>query len=94
MLVQENSLCCLHMRSLTLSSLSYLLKKTKFLVKISHFEFLVMTEKNMFTNVLSLNISDFSWVFFVKIATPLKKVTPSFPATPLSKLRSCQAPPF
>ena len=25
---------------------------------------------------------------------PLKKVAPSFPATPLSKLRSCQAPRF
>ena len=31
---------------------------------------------------LPLNISDFSLVFFVKIATHLKKVTPSFPATP------------
>ena len=41
------------------------------LVKISQFEFLVMTEK---------------------ITTPLKKVTPSFPATPPLKLRSCQAP--
>ena len=40
------------------------------LVKISQFEFLVMTEK---------------------ITTPLKKVTPSFPATPPLKLRSCQA---
>ena len=25
--------------------------------------------------------------------SPLKNVTPIFPATPLSKLRSCQAPP-
>ena len=32
--------------------------------------------------------------FFVKLQPPLKKVTPSFPATPLSKLRSCQAPLF
>ena len=31
---------------------------------------------------LPLNISDFSLVFFVKIAPHLKKVTPSFPATP------------
>ena len=31
---------------------------------------------------LPLNISNFSLVFFVKIATHLKEVTPSFPATP------------
>ena len=74
---------------------SYLLKVTKFLVKICQFEFLVMTEKNIFvyTLFLSLNTSDFS-LFFCKIATPLKKVTPSFPATFLSKLRSCQTPLF
>ena len=28
-----------------------------------------------------------------KLQPPLKKVTPSFPATSLSKLRSCQGPP-
>ena len=51
---------------------SYLLKVTKFLVKTSQFEFLVMTEKNIFVYKLSLplNISDFSLVFFVKIAPP------------------------
>ena len=39
---------------------SYLLKATKFLVEISQFEFLVMTEKNIFVYklFLSLNISD------------------------------------
>ena len=44
---------------------SYLLKVTKFLVKISQFEFLVMTEKNIFVYklFLSLNISDFSLFF-------------------------------
>ena len=54
-----------------------------------------MTEKNNFVYKLFLlfNISDFR-VFFVKIATPLKKVIPSFPATPFSKLSSCQAPLF
>ena len=41
---------------------------------------------------MSLIISDFSWFFFVKLQPPLKKVTPSFPATPLLKLRSCQVP--
>ena len=42
---------------------------------MSQFEFLVMTEKTIFAYklFLSLNISD----FYVKIATPLKKVTPS-----------------
>ena len=41
---------------------SYLLKVTKFLGKISQFEFLVMTEKNIFAYklFLSLNISDFN----------------------------------
>ena len=67
---------------------SHLLKVTKLLVKTSQFEILVTTEKNIFVYklFLSLNISDFS--FFVCIATP------SFPANPLLKLRSCQAPPF
>ena len=36
---------------------------------------------------MSLNISNFILFFFF-----LKKVIPSFPANPLSKLRSCQAP--
>ena len=68
---------------------SYLLKVTKFLLKISQFEL----QKNIFAYklFLSLNISDL--FFYVKIATPLKKVTP-FPATYLQKLRSCQAPLF
>ena len=49
---------------------SYLLIVTKFLDKISQFEFLVLTEKNIFDYklFLSLNISDF--IFYVKIATP------------------------
>ena len=40
----------------------YLLKLTKFVGKISQFEFLVMTEKNVFAYklFLSLNISDFN----------------------------------
>ena len=40
--------------------------------KISQFEFLVMTRKNIFAYklLLSLNISDFNFFFFVKIATP------------------------
>ena len=41
---------------------------------------------------MSLNISDFNFFFWKLLPPPLKKVTPSFPATPF-KLRSCQAPP-
>ena len=56
------------------------LKVIKFLIKISQFKFLVMTEKNIFANklFLALNISDFS-VFLCKNCTPSptpKKVTP------------------
>ena len=42
---------------------SHLSKVTKFLVKISQFKYLVMTEKNAFPYklFLSLNISDFSY---------------------------------
>ena len=44
---------------------SYLLQVTKFLGKISQFELLVMTEKNIFAYklFLSLNISDFNLFF-------------------------------
>ena len=61
--------------------------------KISQFEFLVMTEKNIFAYklFLSLNISDFHLFLCENCNSPLKKVTPSFSATPLYKLRSCQA---
>ena len=64
--------------------------------KIYHFEFLVMTEKNIFAYklLLSLNMSDSDLFFMWKLQPPpLKKVTSSFPATPLWKLRSCQTPP-
>ena len=63
---------------------SYLLKVTKFLVEISQFEFLVMTEKNIFVHKLfmPLNIQILIY-FYVKIASLLNKVTPSFPANPL-----------
>ena len=42
---------------------SYLLKVTEFLVKVSQFEFLFMTEKNIFAYklFLSSNISDFNF---------------------------------
>ena len=50
-------------------------------------ESLVMAEKNIFASklFLLLNISDFNFFFYVKICIhlpPLKKVTPSFSATP------------
>ena len=50
-----------------------------------------MTEKNIFVYKLfsSLNISDFNLFFMWKLTPPhLKKVTPSFPATP------SESPPF
>ena len=58
---------------------SYLLNVTKFLGEISQFEFLVMAEKNIFAYklFLSLNISDFNLLFFLKIANcPLKSHPP------------------
>ena len=39
---------------------------------------------------LSLNISDFNFLCVCENCAPLHKLTPSSPATPLSKLRSCQ----
>ena len=46
---------------------SYLLKITKFLLKVSQFELFVMTEKNIFVYelFLSLNISDFSYLLYM-----------------------------
>ena len=63
----------------------YILKATKFLVKIFPFEFLVMKKKNIFVYqlFLPLNISDFSSLFYVKIAPPpLQKGHPLFPTNP------------
>ena len=91
-------------KTLKFSSLtrSYLLKVIKFLVKISQFEFLVMTEKKIFVykhfvhQIFQISFHFvFFFFFFVKLKSPLeKKVTPSFPATPLSKLKSSQVSPF
>ena len=65
----------------------YLLKVTKILVDISQFNFLVVTEKNVFAYklFLSLNISDFNLFFMWKSQPPpLKNVTSLFPSnTPL-----------
>ena len=50
----------------------YILKVTTFLVKIFPFELLVMKKKNIFVYqlFLSLNISDFSSLFYVKLDPP------------------------
>ena len=63
---------------------SNVLKVIKFLGEISQFEFLIMTEKNIFAYKLfsSLNISDFNFLFLWKLQPPLKNVTLSLPATP------------
>ena len=70
-------------------------KVTKILVKISQFESLVMTEKNIFAHkhFLSLNISDF--IFYVKIANcPPEKKSPLFPSNLPLKAEVLSSPPF
>ena len=75
---------------------SYLLKVTRSLVKISQFELLVLTEKNIFVYKLFLSLSisfRFQFIFYVKTALPLEKVSPSFPANPL-KIEVQSTPSF
>ena len=73
----------------------YLLKVTKFLGKISQFEFLVMTEKNISAYKLfwSLNISDFNSFLHVKIAIPPQKSHPLFPISPPLTVEVLPSPP-
>ena len=61
--------------------LPYLLKVTKFLVKISHFKSFVMIEKNIFVYELfsSLNILDFNYVLCKNCTPPPEKSHPLFP---------------
>ena len=78
---------------------SNLLKITKFLVKVSQFEFFVMTEKNRFVSklFLSLNISDIVYLLCKNCTTPpppLEKVTPLFPINPPLKIIVLSKPPF
>ena len=63
---------------------SYFLKVTKFLVKMSQFEFLVMTEKNvLLINFFCHEIFQI-WIYFLwENCNPQKKVTPSFPQNSL-----------
>ena len=73
----------------------FFFKVTEFLVKISQFKYLVITERNIFACklFLSLNISDF--IFYVKIANlpcPLKKVTLLLPSNPLLKVEVLSSP--
>ena len=62
---------------------SYLLKVTKFLVKLSQFEFLEKIQRILVYRLfLSLNIPDFSLFFVEILQPPMKKVTPLFPSNP------------
>ena len=54
--------------------------KTKFLVKISQFEFLVMTEKIFLLTNFFKNISDYNLFFYVKIAAAPQKSHFLFPS--------------
>ena len=71
----------------------HLLKVTKFLGKISQFEFLVITKKNIFAYklFLSLNISDFN--LLCDNCTPLKKSHPLFPSNSPLKVEVPSSPP-
>ena len=75
---------------------SYLLKVTKFLVKIPQFEFLVTTEQRIlvYKLFLSLNISDFSLSFVKKLQPRLKKVTPLSQQPPSKNWGPVKPPPF
>ena len=48
----------------------------------------------IYTDLFTLNISDFNLLFMSKLQPPLKKVNPLFPNNSLWKLRSCQVLPF
>ena len=62
---------------------------------MSQFEFLVMTEKNIFAYklFLTLNISDFD-LFLCENCNPLKKSHPLFPSNPLLKVEVLSSLPF
>ena len=63
-------------------------------IKISQFKFLVIIEKNMFVYKLKCpKIFQILVYFLCKNCTLLKKITLSFPATSLSRLRYCHGPP-
>ena len=75
------------------------LKVTKFLVKISQFEFLVTTEQRIvFYKLLflSLSIPDVSLFFVEKLqpSPPLEKVNLPFPSNPPLKTEVLSSPPL
>ena len=76
---------------------SYLLKVTKFLSKISQFELLVMTKKNIFAYKLFFVITYFRFYFLCEIANPppppLKKSPPPSQQPPL-KVEALSRPPL
>ena len=75
---------------------SYILKVTKFFLKISQFEFLVVTEKNIFAYklFLSLDISDFNLSFCDNCNPLWKKSPPLFPSKPRLKVEVLSSPHF
>ena len=75
---------------------SYLLKVTKFLGKISQFEFLVMTKKNIFAYklFLSLSISDFNLCDNCTPPLPSEKNHPLFPYNSPLKVEVLSSPSF
>ena len=75
-------------------TLFFLLQVTKFLVKISEFEFLVMTEKNIFADklFLLLHISDFN-LFLCENCNPLKS-HPLLPSNLPLRVKVLSSPSF
>ena len=65
----------------------YLLKITKFFVKIPHFEFLVVTEKNIFVYkpFLTLNFQILIYFLCENCSPPPGKSNPLFPSNPTLK---------
>ena len=76
----------LHFNLNTINTI-YFLKVTKFLGKIFQFEFLVMTEKNIFAYKLfvSINISDFTLYFMWQMQPPPHPHPPEKSHPPLSQ---------
>ena len=73
---------------------SHFLKETKFLVKISLFEFLVMTEKNVFVYKCKCHEIFQIFVYFLcKNWNPLKKKSPPLSQQPSLKIEILSTPP-
>ena len=73
---------------------SHFLKETKFLVKISLFKFLVMTEKNVFVYKCKCHEIFQIFVYFLcKNWNPLKKKSPPLSQQPSLKIEILSTPP-